>query len=425
MMRAWIICLTVLWSATAGAQTPREQAWSALAQAERNSAAEAAAMTAVAAFARDEPPNEAALAAAAQAVEANTAARTPAAFLAAANLFADAARAAPWVAEYHFQRGTLLAKAGAHVAAARALDLYLDLAPQARDRAEVQDLIAALKRAPAPAQHAPGEVFQDCADCPELVVIPSGTFTMGSPASEQGRYDAEGPPRSVAVATFALGKTNVTQQEFIAFLRETRYQPEPCDPLLHKVWKVSREGLVTPPGGADLPRQPAVCLNWQDAEAYVAWLNRHARDLTGAQARYRLPAEAEWEYAARGMTTTARWWGDAIGVNRANCNGCGSRWDNRLIAPTGSFGPNPFGLYDMLGNVWQWTADCWNESYAGAPPTGQAWTAGQCNSRVVRGGSWSNTPAFVRSAMRMRSGERGQDFDYAGYVGFRVARSLD
>ena len=116
--------------------------------------------------------------------------------------------------------------------------------------------------------------------------------------------------------------------------------------------------------------------------------------------------------------------GDAVGVGNANCNGCGSPWDNTQIAPVGSFKANPFGLYDMLGNVWQWTSDCWNESYAGAPGDGIARTSGDCSKRVVRGGSWSNLPKFIRSAARSGEDAGNRSGDYATYVGFRVAMTL-
>src|SRR5262249_55972136 len=149
--------------------------------------------------------------------------------------------------------------------------------------------------------------------------------------------------------------------------------------------------------------EPAVCLNWYDAEAYLAWLNAKVRRLHKIASRdgpYRLPSEAEWEYAARAGTVTARWWGNAIGTDNADCNGCGSRWDRVLIAPVGSFRANPFGLYGMLGSVWQWTDDCWNESYVGAPGDGRRRASGDCSKRVLRGGSWSSVPALVRSAAR-------------------------
>ena len=374
------------------------------------------------------------------------AAKTPGEFLDAAKEFGEAVRLAPWVAEYQFNRGILLEKAEHYGEAALALDLYLRAAPDAKDRTEVRELIAGLRhiteksvhggRNPAPLQpraspsgtHLAGETFRDCPGCPEMVAIPAGRFTMGSPASEHGRFDAEGPQHFVSVRSFALGKYHVTEEEFLTFLRETGYQPKPCDRLLDMSWRSPRPGLAYSPGSADSPRQPAVCVSWYDAQTYVAWLNDKVRSWvlpsTGGDGRYRLPSEAEWEYAARAGTTTARWWGDSIGVGNANCHGCGSKWDNKLIAPAGSFGPNPFGLYDILGNVWQWTNDCWNENYAGAPKDGSTWTAGNCGKRVMRGGSWSNSPVFVRSATRSSGDAGGQDFDYASYVGFRVARTL-
>ena len=268
--------------------------------------------------------------------------------------------------------------------------------------------------------------FQDCPDCPPMVAIPAGQFLMGSPASEKGRFDSEGPQHEVRVPAFALGKYDVTNEEFLAFLKETGYQPAPCDPILGMVWRSPGDGLAYPPSNIDPPGLPAVCVNWYDAEAYIAWLNAklHALGQSHGAGPYRLPSEAEWEYAARAGTRTARWWGEAIGKDNANCDGCGSRWDAVLIAPAGSFGPNPFGLYDMLGNVWDWTADCWNESYVGAPADGRPWAKGDCSRRVLRGGSWSNLPEFVRSAARAKADSAGRDFDYAGYAGFRVARSL-
>ena len=137
----------------------------------------------------------------------------------------------------------------------------------------------------------------------------------------------------------------------------------------------------------------------QDAQGFIDWLNKKE----GTQA-YRLPSEAEWEYAARAGTTTRYSWGNAIGRNRANCDGCGSEWDDKHPAPVGSFAPNAFGLYDMHGNVWEWVADCWHDSYEGAPTDGSAWTSGcDFNLAVMRGGSWFNSPRGLRSARRVRS----------------------
>jgi len=270
--------------------------------------------------------------------------------------------------------------------------------------------------------------FQECPECPKMVAIPAGKFVMGSPTSEHGRFDSEGPQHIVSVQAFAIGLYNVTNTEFLAFLQETGYRPAPCNPVLGLTWKPRGATPASPPDQVESPLQPAVCLNWNDAQAYIAWLNGKVRG-TLASSRppagpYRLPSEAEWEYAARAGTTTARWWGDAIGTGRANCNGCGSKWDGRLIAPVGSFGPNLFGLYDVLGNVWQWVDDCWNESYVGASSDGRSWTTGDCSKRVLRGGSWSSVPAFVRSATRSRADAGGKDFDYSTYAGFRVARTL-
>jgi formylglycine-generating enzyme required for sulfatase activity len=269
--------------------------------------------------------------------------------------------------------------------------------------------------------------FKECPGCPVMVGIPSGRFLMGSPVTESGRFDSEGPQHEVTVKAFALGKYPITSEEFLAFLKESGYQPDPCNQTLGMGWK-SQSGRAYPPYEGDLPRWPAVCLGWQDANKYVDWLNSKARKQHPASARqsgpYRLPTEAEWEYAARAGTSTARWWGDAIGKGQANCNGCGSQWDNHLYADVDSFAPNPFGLYGMLGNAWQWTADCWHPNYDGAPDDGSAWKEEHCSRHVIRGGSWHNLPVFVRSAARAGSGRDTGDSDYSGLAGFRVARDL-
>ena len=270
--------------------------------------------------------------------------------------------------------------------------------------------------------------FQECAECPLMVAIPAGRFIMGSPVGEAGRFDTEGPQHPVAVRAFALGKFDVTSAEFLTFLKDTGYQPRPCDPILKLGWHSPGSGLAYPPSVSEPPRWPAACLEWRDAQAYIAWLNKKVRvahpNIAYGEGPYRLPSEAEWEFAARGGTSTARWWGDDVGIGNANCNGCGSQYDYKLLSEVGSFKPNPFGLYGMLGNVWQWTADCWHESYAGAPPDGSAWTQSGCTKHVLRGGSWDNTPVFIRSAARSGGGGDGGDFDYSSLAGFRVARTL-
>jgi formylglycine-generating enzyme required for sulfatase activity len=270
--------------------------------------------------------------------------------------------------------------------------------------------------------------IQECPECPVMVGIPSGTFVMGSPANERGRFDSEGPQHAVSLKAFALGKYDITSEEFLTFLKETGYQPAACNTILDMKWHSTGGGRAYSPFYGEPPLWPAVCLGWRDAEAYIAWLNAKVRLEHPAAVRangpYRLPTEAEWEYAARAGTTTARWWGDSIGVGNANCNGCGSKWDNRLLADVDSFAPNPFGLYGMLGNAWQWTADCWHPSYRHAPRDGSAWEEKDCSKYVIRGGSWHNLPIFIRAAARSGSEPGDEEYDYSSLTGLRVARDL-
>ena len=157
-----------------------------------------------------------------------------------------------------------------------------------------------------------------------------------------------------------------------------------------------------------------VCVSWEDAKAYVAWLSGETGEA------YRLLSESEWEYVARAGAKTRYWWGDDIGRNRASCDGCGSRWDGKQTAPVGSFPASPFGLYDVHGNAGEWVEDCWNGSYDGAPRDGSAWTSGDCDDRVLRGGSWVNPPWGLRSARR----DRFPTILGGDSYGFRVARTL-
>jgi len=276
----------------------------------------------------------------------------------------------------------------------------------------------------------PAREFKECALCPIMVAVPAGEFVMGSPASEPGRFDAEGPQHRVAIRAFALGKYDVATDEFLRFLRTTGYQPKPCNPILNEVWHSPGHGLAYPPYDTVPPRWPAVCLDWNDANAYIDWINQQVRrEHPSLNARksgpYRLPSEAEWEYAARAGTTTARWWGNDPGSGLAVCNGCGSKWDYSQLSNVDSFKPNAFGLYGMLGNAWQWTADCWHMTYVGAPTNGRAWTTGgDCARHVVRGGSWDNVPIFVRSAARTGAENDGKTYDYSTLTGFRIARDL-
>ncbi len=244
----------------------------------------------------------------------------------------------------------------------------------------------------------PGEVFQDCATCPELVVVPAGSYLMGSPSHEEDRNANEGPVHRVTITEpFAVGVYEVTFAEWDACVAAggcNGYRPDD--------------------GGWGRGRRPVINVSWEDARGYVRWLSEQ----TGQE--YRLLSEAEWEYVARVGTTTKYHWGDTIGRNRANCDGCGSQWDDEKTAPVGSFRSNGFGLYDVHGNVWEWVQDCWGKNYTGAPTNGKAWETGECRRRVLRGGSWYHYPSSLRSASRIRftSGYRNN------YDGFRIARSL-
>jgi formylglycine-generating enzyme required for sulfatase activity len=288
--------------------------------------------------------------------------------------------------------------------------------------------VAISAAAPAFAQERNDREFQECTNCPVMVGIPAGRFVMGSPANEPGRFDNEGPQHVVSVRAFALGKFDVTSEQFRNFLEAAHYQPAPCNKILNLGWHVLDDGRAVAPDEAEPLRWPAVCLDWRDADAYIVWLNSKVKaarpELAKRTGPYRLPSEAEWEYAARAGTTTARWWGSAIGTGNANCNGCGSKWDDSDLSTVEKFRPNPLGLYGMLGNAWQWTADCWHKSYAGAPANGAAWTEKDCAKYVLRGGSWDNVPVFIRSAARTGSLADGGEFDYSSLAGFRVARDL-
>ena len=256
-------------------------------------------------------------------------------------------------------------------------------------------------------------VFRDCDDCPEMVVVPSGNFMMGSPRSEEGRYDSEGPRHRVTIRSpFAVGVYEVTRGEFGRFVSSTnRSMGDAC--LIDGEDEGSGRGWWNP-GFSQTDSHPVVCVSWGDAQAYVRWLSRQTREA------YRLLSESEWEYVARARTETPYWWGDDIGRNRANCGGCGSHWDGKGTAPVGSFAVNGFGLHDIHGNVWEFVQDCWNDSYEGAPGDGSAWESGECSRSVGRGGAWLNSPVALRVASR-GWGDSKSKKRYS-FVGFRVTR---
>ena len=245
-----------------------------------------------------------------------------------------------------------------------------------------------------------GDVIQDCPACPPMVYIPAGSFRMGD--IQGGGASDEKPVHRVSVKAFLMSATEVTFAQWDACVAAGG-----CDD--------SGPRSAGGDNGWGRGSRPVIEVSWEDAQQYVKWISTK----TGAQ--YRLPSEAEWEYAARAGSETKYSWGNSIGNNKANCDGCDSRWDNSQTAPVGSFAANAFGLYDMHGNVWEWTQDCWNGSYKGAPSDGTAWLSGECGRRVLRGGSWYNDPNNLRSAYRNRNstGFRLNNF------GFRLARTLD
>lgn len=240
--------------------------------------------------------------------------------------------------------------------------------------------------------------FQECTDCPDMIVVPAGSFMMGSPSAEAGHKPNEDPQHNVTIAEpFAVSKFEVTFADWDACVAHGD-----CDPHVSD-------------GGFGRGDQPLINVTWDDARRYIAWLSA----ATGKP--YRMLSEAEYEYAARAGSETPYPWGSQVGAGNANCIGCGGQWNGKAPAPAGSFPANKFGLYDMIGNVWQWVQDCVHTSYQGAPQDGSAWTAGTtCNNRVARGGTFNVLPAAVRSGSRLLITSGSLYFN----LGFRVGRTL-
>lgn len=258
-------------------------------------------------------------------------------------------------------------------------------------------------KAPAPALAVPppvaatrpaakaGAEITDCPACPVLIAIPAGSFTMGSNSSDA----SEKPAHPVAVnAAFAIGKYEVTVAQ----------------------WNACADANACPRLSAasnPSPESPVRDVSWDDAQVYVKWL------AATSGKPYRLSTEAEWEYAARAGTSTRYWWGEQMALGKANCKDCGPPWRAETPGKAGSFAPNPWGLYDMNGSVWEWVGDCWHNSFKDAPSDAKAWDAPNCSVRVIRGGSWREGAAYMVSSSR---------FKYDASVrhaqnGFRVARN--
>lgn len=240
-----------------------------------------------------------------------------------------------------------------------------------------------------------------------LITIPAGTFTMGSPGSEENRSKDEGPQHVVRIKSFALAKYDVTRGQWAAFVAATKRPAPPNDCYIWTSGAWTQNGSQLNPGISQTDRDPVVCVNWNDVQDYLRWISK----ATGKA--YRLPTEAEWEYAARAGTSTAYYWGDAFDAARLANN-------HNQTEPVGSHPPNAFGLYDMSGNAWQWLQDCYHDSYTDAPTEGSAWLTGDCVRRAYRGGSYLFDPTYERVAGR----HGGLPTDRYVNLGFRLARDL-
>jgi formylglycine-generating enzyme required for sulfatase activity len=313
------------------------------------------------------------------------------------------------------------------------------------DLAGLDDFTRRLHNARLYASLSPGQVISDrlldlSGSGPALVVIPTGSFIMGSAADEPGHVGNEGPQRRVAIGTgFALGRREVTVGEFRDFIRASNYRTDAerlgaASVYDEKTGRMNDRHGVTwqddyhgSPAAANLP---VINVSWNDARAYLAWLSRH----TGKN--YRLPSEAEFEYALRAGSVTRYPWGDGNpAAPVGNVTGDGDRSPSRRSwsrafphytdgywgpAPVGSFAANAYGVFDMDGNVSEWVADCWHDNYVRAPQGSEAWINPGCSAHVIRGGSWGSDPDQVRSAFRQPAGSDAR----SARVGFRVARNL-
>ena len=257
-----------------------------------------------------------------------------------------------------------------------------------------------------------GGVLQDCRDCPAMVVIPGGSFMMGSPDDEAGRKKNEGPRHRVAIASFAVSETPITVAQWAAFAKKTGHRTEE-----NPYSDTCRSGIKAEFDQTDT--HPVVCVSWNDAQRYVQWLSAQSGK------KYRLLSEAEWEYAARaGTEGPYPFPSDSISTsaNHGNDKGGGDAADGyTFTSPVKTYPANSFGLYDMIGNVWEWTQDCYHEDqgYDGAPNNGAAWVESKCDKRVMRGGSFDSAPRSLRAASRGAS----EPDNTGSHKGLRVART--
>jgi len=273
------------------------------------------------------------------------------------------------------------------------------------------------------------EWFKDHDAGPEMVVVPTGSFMMGSPENEPERESlekgTESPQHEVSIAQpLAVGRHAITRGQFATFIKSTGYKTDGGAYVwTGSTWEHDPKASWCNPGFAQDDSHPVVCVSWDDAKAYAGWLTQQAGQ------SYRLLTEAEWEYAARAGTTTPFWWGTAITSAQANYDGTsvyaggGSKGEyRRQTVPVDSFKANAWGLYNVHGNVWEWCEDVWHDTYASTPTDGSAWLQGEDQDlRMVRGGSWYLSPQYLRSAFRDGRFADDQYYDQ----GFRLARTLN
>ncbi|MBF6034402.1 formylglycine-generating enzyme family protein [Pseudomonas neuropathica] len=259
---------------------------------------------------------------------------------------------------------------------------------------------------------APGKVFKDCKDCPEMVVLPTGTFTMGTPDDEVGREPDEGPRHAVTFSKpFAISRFQVLVGEWDAYVRETGNKPYDFDD------RPGRRCTAGKPEFKQTARDPAVCMNVAEAQGYIDWLSKK----TGHA--YRLQSESIREYAARGGSTGPFPFPFDEGNNyqiSKHANTYGAADGYNFTSPAGTFPANAFGVYDAHGNVYEWTADCYHKDYSGVPNDGRPWTQENCERQVMRGNDWGEAPVFSRSGNRNSSWPTSK----GDWLGFRVVRDL-
>ncbi|GLP96848.1 hypothetical protein GCM10007895_21540 [Paraferrimonas sedimenticola] len=283
---------------------------------------------------------------------------------------------------------------------------------------QTQDLASAAETVDAQTEQ-PGDTIQDCPYCPQLIVVPSGSFLKGSPDSELGRLSNEGPQHQVDINyQFAVSKFEISKLEYSIFVSDSNYQSNGC-------WVYDGEWIERPDHGWQKPgfeqddTHPATCISWDDAKAYINWLTQK----TGHD--YRLLSAAEWEFLARtgsdNPSCTVANLADQTAAQAYpgwTVHSCTDGFVN--TAPTSAFQANELGIYGLSGNVFEWVEDCWNQTYQGAPTDGSAWSDGDCRQRVLKGGSWFSQPNFVRYAFRNHLNSNTR----ASTLGFRIARTL-